>query len=145
MIDGNDISRRTIRIDGEFNDFNKISDTVVKNEDQKVVYLRDIAEVKFSEVEPTSFARLDGEPVLTLDIKKKSGANLIIAADKIQEIIQEAKQTRFPNELKTVITNDQSIITKNMVSNLESSIYMGIILVVLVLLFFLGLRSALFV
>lgn len=145
MIDGNDISRRTIRIDMEFNDFNKISDIVVKNEDQKVVYLRDIAEVKFSEVEPTSFARLDGEPVLTLDIKKKSGANLIIAADKIQEIIQEAKQTRFPNDLKTVITNDQSIITKNMVSNLESSIYMGIILVVLVLLFFLGLRSALFV
>ena len=60
MIDGNDISRRTIRIDMEFNDFNKISDIVVKNEDQKVVYLRDIAEVKFSEVEPTSFARLDG-------------------------------------------------------------------------------------
>lgn len=145
MIDGNDISRRTIRIDGEFKDFNKINDIVVKNENQKVVYLRDIANVKFSEVEPTSFARLDGKPVLTLDIKKKSGSNLITAADEIQEIIAEAKRTRFPNELKTVITNDQSKVTINMVSNLESSIYMGIILVVLVLLFFLGLRSALFV
>jgi len=145
MIDGENVSRRSIRIDGEFKDFNKINDVVVKNEDQKVVYLRDIAEIRFGEVEPTSFARLEGKPVLTLDIKKKSGANLIVASEEIQKILVDAKTNRFPNELNTVITNDQSKITLNMVSNLESSIYMGIILVVLVLMFFLGLRSALFV
>ena len=145
MIDGDEISRRNIRVVGEFKDFAKISDIVVKNENQKVVYLRDIAEVKFSEIEPTSFSRLEGKPVLTLDIKKKSGSNLIVAAQAIQNIIADAKVTRFPNELNTVITNDQSEYTLNMVSNLESSIYMGIVLVVLVLLFFLGLRSALFV
>jgi len=146
MIDGNNnVSRRTIRVDGEYNDYSKIGNIVVKNENQKVVYLRDIATITFDEVEPTSFARLGGKPVLTLDIKKKSGANLIVAAASIQKILLDAKTNRFPNELKTVITNDQSKQTLNMVSNLESSIYMGIILVVLVLLFFMGLRSAIFV
>jgi multidrug efflux pump subunit AcrB len=145
MIDGEDISRRNIRIDGEFKNYKNIENIVVKAENQKVVYLRDFAEIKFSEVEPTSFARLEGKPVLTLDVKKKSGANLLIAADKIQEILVAAKKDKLPKELNTVVTNDQSKFTRNMVANLESSIYMGIILVVLVLLFFLGLRSALFV
>lgn len=145
MIDGDDISRRNIRIDGEFRNYKNIENIVVKAENQKVVYLRDIADVKFSEIEPTSFARLEGKPVLTLDVKKKSGANLLNAADKIQDILVEAKKNKFPKELNTVVTNDQSKFTRNMVANLESSIYMGIILVVLVLLFFLGLRSALFV
>ena len=145
MIDGEDISRRNIRIDGEFKKYQNIENIVIKAEDQKVVYLRDVAEVKFSEVEPTSFARLEDKPVLTLDIKKKSGSNLLNAADKINALLVDAKKNKFPRELSTVVTNDQSKFTRSMVANLESSIYMGIILVVLVLMFFLGLRSALFV
>ncbi len=144
-IEGNDITRRNIRIDGEFKNYRDIEDVIVKNEYQNIVYLRDIGEVSFGPKEATSFARLDGNPVVTLDIKKKSGGNLINAADKIQEIVAIAKKESFPKDLNVVITNDQSKFTKNMVNNLENSIIMGVLLVVGVLIFFLGLRNSMFV
>ncbi|MDB9881690.1 efflux RND transporter permease subunit [Bacteroidia bacterium] len=144
-IEGNDITRRNVRIDGEFKDWRDIENVIVKNEFQNIVYLRDIGTVKFGPKESTSYARLNGEPVVTLDIKKKSGGNLIAAAEKIQEIVKKAKQDVLPKDLEIIITNDQSKMTKNMVNNLENSIIMGVLLVVGVLIFFLGVRNSLFV
>ena len=144
-IEGKDITRRNIRIDGEFDNYEDLQDVIIKNENQNIVYLRDFAEVHFGQKEPTSFARLNQNPVITLDIKKKSGSNLINAAQKIQNIISDAKKSYLPKDLSVVITNDQSKFTKMMVNNLENSIIMGVILVVLVLIFFLGLRNSLFV
>lgn len=144
-IEGSDITRRNIRIDGEFKNYRDIENVIVKNEFQNIVYLRDIGEVTFGPKEATSYARLNGNTVLTLDIKKKSGGNLINAAEKIQEIVKSAQEDNFPRDLEVVITNDQSKMTKNMVSNLENSIIMGVLLVVGVLVFFLGIRNSLFV
>jgi len=144
-VEGSDITRRNIRIAGEFKNWGDIENVIVKNEFQNIVYLRDIGTVNFGPKESTSFARLNGEPVVSLDIKKKSGGNLIVAADKIQEIVKIAKQSSLPKDLEVVITNDQSKMTKNMVNNLENSIIMGVLLVVGVLVFFLGVRNSLFV
>jgi len=144
-IEGSDITRRNVRIDGEFDDYRDILNVIIKNEFQNIVYLRDIGTVKFGQKEPTSFARLDQNPVIALDIKKKSGANLINAAEGIQKIVAEAQKGSLPKDLEVTITNDQSKNTKNMVSNLENSIIMGVLLVVIVLVFFLGLRNSLFV
>lgn len=144
-IQGEDARRRSIRIVGEFEDYQNIENIIVKDENQEIVYLRDIAEVRFGPQEPTSFARLNGKNVVTLDVKKKSGANLIEAAAGVRSIIKEAKQNFLPKGLDVVITNDQSKFTQNTVSNLENSIISGVILVVLILLFFLGVRNALIV
>ena len=137
--------RRTVRIDGEFKDFREIENLIIKNQDLNIVYLRDIAEVSFVEKEATSFAREFSDPVVMLDVTKKSGQNLIEASDKIHQLIEESKGDVFPENLEITITNDQSEQIRETVSNLENSIIFGIILVVLVLLFFLGLRNALFV
>ena len=144
-IEGGDITRRNIRIAGEFKDFREIENVIIKNEFQNIVYLRDIGEVTFGPKESTSYARLNSEPVVTLDVKKKSGGNLIAAAEKIQDIVNVAKSDYLPKDLEVVITNDQSKMTKNMVNNLENSIIMGVLLVVGVLIFFLGVRNSLFV
>lgn len=144
-IEGGDITRRNIRIDGEFKDYRNLENVIVKNEFQNIVYLKDIGSVSFGPKEATSFARLNGNPVVTLDVKKKSGGNLIAAADKIQEIVKSAKMDALPKDLEVVITNDQSKMTRNMVSNLENSIIMGVLLVVGVLIFFLGVRNSMFV
>ena len=101
--------------------------------------------MSFGQKEATSYARLNGNPVVTLDIKKKSGGNLIEAAASIQNIVKKAKAGIFPKDLDVVITNDQSKMTKNMITNLENSIIMGVLLVVGVLVFFLGVRNSLFV
>ena len=140
-----DSFRRTIRIDGEFKDYREIENLIIKNQDLNIVYLRDIAVVSFKEQEKQSFAREFSQPVLMLDVTKRGGENLINASEQIDVILAKAKEEYFPTNLNVSKTNDQTNDTKTMVADLENSIILGIILVVLVLLFFLGIRNALFV
>lgn len=138
--------RKTIRINGEFENAAELKRLVVKGDDFLPVYLGDIADVYFGNSDTTSFAREFGDPVVMLDVKKQGGENLLDASEKIYEIIEVAqKDGTVPRSVSLSVTADQSNNTRDMVSNLENSIIMGIILVVLVLLFFLGLRNALFV
>ncbi|MGB3802046.1 MAG: efflux RND transporter permease subunit [Lewinella sp.] len=136
--------RRAIRVVGEFNDARELSNTVIKRENQRLVYLRDVAEVAFGYEDPTSIARADGLPVISLEVIKKSGENLLSTSDEVKETVAEV-QRGLPAGLSTSYFNDQSTNTRDQVENLENSIISGVILVVLVLLFFLGLRNALFV
>lgn len=137
--------RRTIRVVGEFEEPKDILDVVVKAENGNIVYLKDIAEVSFDYIEKKSYARLYTQPVVMVDVIKRSGENLLIATEKINAILAEAKTDIFPEDLVVTKTNDQSQQTRDMVDSLENNIISGVILVVLVLLFFLGPRNALFV
>lgn len=138
--------RKTLRIDGEFTNASELKKLIVKDDDYLPVHLEDIAHVYFGNSDTTSFAREFGEPVVMLDVKKQGGENLLDASDKIFEILDEAQvDGTIPRSISVSTTNDQSNNTRDMVSNLENSILFGIMLVVGVLLFFLGLRNALFV
>ena len=137
--------RRSLRVDGEFKSVDEIEDVIVKDEDYRIVYVKDVAKVSDSYEERTSYARSNRLPVVTVDVVKRGGENLLITAQKIRDIIELAKIERFPKDLDITITNDQSKFTKSMVANLENSIVTGVILVTLVLMFFMGLRNALFV
>jgi len=148
-VSGGDIlengTRRTVRVVGEFNDPLEVKNIIVKSEKGNIVYLRDIAEVQFKEQEKQSYAREYSQPVVMLDVKKRSGQNLLEASTKIDLIIEESKASVFPENLVISKTNDQSNDTRTMVADLENSIVLGVILVVAVLYFFLGFRNALFV
>ncbi|MFC4872452.1 efflux RND transporter permease subunit [Negadavirga shengliensis] len=137
--------RRSLRITGEFTDPAQIEDVIVKIENNKIVYLRDVASVSDTYKERESYARSNKLPVVTVNVVKRSGENLLDASDKIKAIIERAQIHRFPSDLQIDITNDQSKYTRAEVDNLENSIISGVILVVLVLMFFLGFRNALFV
>jgi len=138
--------QKTVRIEGEFEDAEELKKIIVKQDESMPVYLEDVAEVYFGNADTTSYAREFGKPVVMLDIKKQSGKNLLIAAENIDKVLEEAKKDgTISKSISISKTNDQSYNTKDMVSNLENSIIFGILLVVGVLLFFLGLRNALFV
>ena len=138
--------RKTVRIEGEYKSAEELKRTVVKQDEFLPVYLEDVAEVYFGNADTTSFAREFGVAVVMLDVKKQGGENLLVASDKINNIISESQSNgAIPKSVEVSLTNDQSNVTRDMVSNLENSIILGIILVVGVLLFFLGLRNALFV
>ena len=137
--------RRAVRIEGEFDDPAQLLDVVIKNEDNNIVYLKDVATVEFDYKEKANYARLSDKPVVMVDVIKRSGENLIVATNKVEGLLEKAKLEVFPEDLEVVVTNDQSKQTKDMVANLENSIIFGVILVVLVLLFFLGTRNAMFV
>lgn len=136
--------RRTIRVMGEFRDVSEIKEVIIKSENQRPIFLKDIANVYYGYKDRTSIARSDGQPVISLDIIKRSGENLLEASDKIKILVEEAR-SELPSDLKISIFNDQSVQTRDLVSNLENSIISGVILVVTILLFFLGFRNALFV
>ena len=136
--------RRALRVIGQFDNVEEMRNIIVKSENQRPIVLKDIAEVKYTFEDRTSYARSDGHPVISLDVIKRRGKNLLTAADKIKVIIDDAKKV-LPSELKISLFNDQSENTRNQVDNLENSIISGVILVILVLLFFLGLRNAAFV
>ncbi len=137
--------RRNVRIIGEFESAKEIENIIIKQENQDIVYLRDIANVSFKEQEKTSYAREFSQTVAMLDVTKRGGENLINASEQIDIIIADAKKNVFPSNLNISKTNDMTNDTKTMVADLENSIILGVILVVIVLLFFLGIRNALFV
>lgn len=139
-------TKRTIQIDGKFKNAEEIENVIVKQEEYKPVYLKDIAQVKFADADTSSYARERRETVVMLDVKKRSGQNLLDASAKIRVLLEEARlDGTIPDGVALSVTNDQSSKTEEMVSNLENSIIFGVLLVVSVLLFFLGLRNSLFV
>lgn len=137
--------RRNIRVIGEFKKPSDLENLIVKSENQRPIYLKEIADVQFGYEDQTSIARSDRLPVVSLDVIKKKGENLLIAADKINVLVHEAETSVFPENLKVAVFNDMSHYTRSSVDNLENSIISGVILVTLILLFFLGLRNAMFV
>ena len=136
--------RRTIRVLGEIQSPEQLNNFVVKSQNG-AVYLKNIANVTFKEEDNTTYAREFGESVVMLDVKKRSGKNMVEAVDQIKVIVEETKANVFPPDLKVTLANDQSEKTINQVDDLVNNIIFGIILVVTVLMFFLGFRNALFV
>ena len=139
-----DGQRRTLRIIGEIENPEDLKNFVVKNEFGPV-YLNDVAKINFEESEKKSYAREFAKNLVSLAVKKRSGKNLINAADKIDLIVKEVVKNEFPNDLKVVITNDMSNRIISQVDDLVNNILFGIFLVTTVLMFFLGFRNALFV
>ncbi len=138
--------KRTIRIIGEFNDPAEIEDIIVKSEKGNIVYLHNIGYVDYGFKDRDSYAYLNSQPVVSLQVVKKSGENLLSTISQVMELLEEAKNTGLiPENLVITVTNDQSDMVKMQLSNLENSIIMGIIFVVFVLFLFLGTRNSLFV
>jgi multidrug efflux pump len=136
--------RYPVRVAGEFVDPRVIADIVVATPQGRPVYVRDVAAVDFGFKERESYARLDGQPVVTLDIVKRSGENIIETANQVKAVVASMER-ELPPSTVVKITADQSVMIEDMVVTLENNIISGLLLVVAVLLFFLGLRNASFV
>jgi multidrug efflux pump len=136
--------RRSLRIIGEISNPEELKNFVIKSE-KGATYLGDIATVSFKEKDISSYARSFGKKVVLLDVKKRGGKNLIQASQKIQTLVDDIGKNLFPKNIQLTISNDQSAITLNQVSDLVNNIIFGVLLVVTVLMFFLGFRNSLFV
>ncbi|MBK7244503.1 MAG: efflux RND transporter permease subunit [Saprospiraceae bacterium] len=137
--------RRNIRITGEFQNPKEIENIIVRSFLGNQIYIKDIAEVKDDFKEKQDFARLDNKAVVTLNVVKRSGENLIHATDKIYEIIEDFKQNKFPDGLTIKVTGDTSDNTRVQLHDLINTVILGFIFVVFVLMFFMGFTNAFFV
>ncbi|MBU3744260.1 MAG: efflux RND transporter permease subunit, partial [Sediminibacterium sp.] len=137
--------RRNLQIKGQLKTAQDISELVIRNQNGAPVYLRDIATVIDTTKDKESYARLNGKNVVTLNIIKRNGENLIETSDGVKVIVEAAKNEIFPKDLNVVITGDQSIKTRTSFTDLVNSIIIGFILVLIVLMFFMGVLNAFFV
>ena len=137
--------KRILSIKNEFKSAEQIGNIIVKNQQGGAIYLRDIASIEDSFEEQASFARLNGENVITLNVIKASGKNLIEASDKIMALLETMQKDELPKDLHIVITGDQSERTRTTVHDLVNTIIIGFVLVTIILMFFMGVTNALFV
>ncbi|MFD1816323.1 efflux RND transporter permease subunit [Pseudarcicella hirudinis] len=137
--------RRTLRVKGEFKSVDQLANIMIRSSAGAVVRLKDIAEVKDSYEEKQDFARLDNKSVITLNVIKRAGSNLISASDKIEKVIEDYKEHHFPQGLSVKITADQSERTRAEINDLINTVILGFLFVVFVLMFFMGVRDAIFV
>jgi multidrug efflux pump len=136
---------RSVRVVGEFIDVDVIRNISLISSSGAVVKLSDIAEIKDSHKKAESFSRLAGKNVVTLNVIKKSGTNLINAADQIKVITDDMKANDLPKDLNITVSGDQSYYTRTILKELNNTIIIGFLLVTLVLMFFMGLTNAIFV
>jgi multidrug efflux pump len=138
--------KRTIRLVGQFNDIETLKNIILTSSSGALIYLKDLADIKDGFKERESFSRLNRKPVITLNVVKKSGQNLIEASDKIKSIINNQLIGKaYPSDLEVTITGDMSRYTRNTLEELNNTIIIGFILVTLVLMFFMGFSNAFFV
>lgn len=137
--------KRSIRIVGEIKKVSEIENLIVKSTTGAAVYLKDLGEVKESHADRESYARLDHKNVITLNVIKRSGENLIESSDKIRGIVEEMQKSSLPQKLKVTLTGDMSKETRHTVNELINTIIIGFVLVVIILMFFMGVTNAIFV
>ncbi|MBL0068884.1 MAG: efflux RND transporter permease subunit [Chitinophagaceae bacterium] len=139
--------KRTLKVKGQFSSVADLQNIIVRSSARgAAVYLRDIAELKDTIKEKDSYARLDGKNVVTLNIVKRAGENLINCADKVKAAVADMQdKEELPKDLKVVFTGDQSKQTKTSFNELINTIIIGFILVLIILMFFMGVTNAFFV
>ncbi|MBL0741319.1 efflux RND transporter permease subunit [Chryseolinea lacunae] len=137
--------KRSMSVNGEFTSAEQMGNIVVGSTKGGKVYLKDIAEVADTHHEQESFARLDEKNVVTLNVVKRGGENLIDASDQILEIKKDFEENILPKGLKITITGDQSENTRTTLHDLINTIIIGFVLVTIILMFFMGATNAIFV
>src|SRR5215510_12286422 len=108
------------------------------------VTLLDVAQIKPTFKDATSITRVNGRPAMTIEVSKRSGANLIETVDGVKRIVQELQKT-WPDAVHVTFTQDKSKLIRQMLSDLQNSVATGVLLVAIVILFALGFRASLFI
>nr|WP_255561611.1 efflux RND transporter permease subunit [Pseudohoeflea sp. DP4N28-3] len=136
--------RIVLKVPGLIEDPEDVMEMPVKVRGDAVVTFADVATIRRSFEDPTSFARIDGQPALALEVKKRSGANIIntVAATKAAV---EALSSDWPDSIEVTYLQDQSEQVDTLLADLEANVIAAVILVMTVIIFALGMRSAILV
>lgn len=133
-----------VRVPGEYDTAEQIANTVVKTRFGTPIFIRDVAEVRDGFKEKETYSRLDGTSSVSLSITKRSGANIIEVSQRIRDLLEERKLD-LPTGTEFVILSDESKGIRSMVKELENSMITGLLLVIAVIMFAMGLRNSILV
>jgi len=135
-----------VRLPAEFVEPENITELLVAIRHGNPIYLTDVATVSDTFKDRLAYSRLNGYPSITLAVQKRIGADIIPISDAIQHLLEEARQRKeVPPNVKLEVIDDHAKYIRHMVSDLENNILSGLILVLVVLVLFMGLRSSMIV
>ncbi|MFA0084190.1 efflux RND transporter permease subunit [Vibrio sp. 10N.261.51.F12] len=138
--------RFSVKVPSVFETLKDVLELPVKVDGKQVITFGDVATVRRAFRDPDSFARLDGESAVVLDIKKRAGENIIETVALVKEVMHQASLLpEWPNNLQVRYTKDESKDVKIMLNDLQNNVLSAIILVVIVIIAILGMRTAMLV
>lgn len=133
--------RLVLKVPGLIESIDDVMNMPVKVRGDTVVTFAEVATIRRTFEDPTSFARINGQPALALEIKKRSGANVIDTVSAAKSVIA-ATQASWPENVAINYMQDESKAVKSLLSDLEANVIAAILLVMIVIVWALGLRSA---
>ncbi|MBM9535504.1 efflux RND transporter permease subunit [Desulfobulbus alkaliphilus] len=136
--------RFLLRVPGEFTSPEEIFWLVVGTHQGQPVYLKDVAQVVDSFKEEASRARLNGREAVNIAVKKRTGENIIAISREIDRVI-DIQRSNWPQGTEITKVLDKAKDINIMVADLENNILSGLVLVLLVIFFVMGLRNAILV
>lgn len=136
--------RIVLKVPGLIEDLEDVLEIPVKVRGDAVVTFEDVAIIRRAFEDPTSFARIEGQPALALEVKKRSGANIIDTVNATRAVVEELR-TEWPDSVEVTYLQDQSEQVETLLSDLEANVIAAAILVMIVIVAALGVRSAILV
>ncbi|MGC1505278.1 MAG: efflux RND transporter permease subunit [Sulfitobacter sp.] len=136
--------RIVLKVPGLIEDLEDVMAMPVKVRGNAVVTFGDVATIRRTFEDPNSFARINGQPALALEVTKRSGANIINTVADVKALVEELR-VDWPDSVQITYLQDQSKQVKDMLSDLEANVIAAVILVMIVIVLALGTRSAILV
>jgi CzcA family heavy metal efflux pump len=137
-------ARFLVRVPGEFEDPRELEGVPVKRVGDVPVFVRDVASVMDTFADRDSYARMNGDPAVTIAVTKRTGANILEVAEEVKAVLAR-HAAAWPDAVRWRVVGDQSRDIADMVNELENNVITALILVVAVIVFFMGARNSLFV
>jgi multidrug efflux pump len=134
-----------VKVPSVFESVKDVLELPVKVQGDSVITFQDVAQVRRSYKDPTSFARLNGESSVSLEVKKRPGENMLETVAKVKALVAAQHSTIWPASIKVSYTGDQTVEVNMMLNDLQNNVSSAVILVAIVILAILGLRTALLV
>ena len=133
--------RFAVKVPGLIETIEDLKTLPIIAEGDAVVTLNDIADIRRTFKDNVSYARLDGDPSLIIELVKRSGENIIDTVDKTKVVVEE-ERVRFADEVQITYSQDHSVIVRDRLGDLQNNVISAVLLVMIVVLGALGLRAA---
>lgn len=133
--------RFPIKVPSVFSSIKDVMSMPIKVTGDKVITFADVAQIRRTFKDPSSFVRVNGLPTISLEIVKRPGENIIDTVDKVKSLIDENKDL-LPNNIHVSYAGDRSKDVKIMLKDLQNNVLSAVLLVVIVIIAVLGVRSA---
>ena len=136
--------RMSVKVPGVIEDLDDMLNMPVKVQGDTVVTFADVATLNPGFKDPLGFARINGQPAVVLEVKKRAGANIISTIEQTRAVIEQAS-AYFPEGMEIHYIMDQSTQVETMLSDLLNNVLTAVVLVLILIVATMGLRSAVLV